>query len=129
MPNFEVGNKEIPSQIEYVYVQRVQGLGRQSERTAMLTVVSCVLLLLLLVECVLGFPKGKSLFEASRTRVGCLVHSFSVGVCVAVSSCVSQHFFRAHLSTALNAHGTNASRAGRLCVRTHKPNLLVLVRL
>ena len=85
----------------------------------MLTLALCVLLLLLLLLVVaervfLVFRGEKRLFGTSRTRVGCFVHSFSVNVYVSVSSCVIQHVFRPRLSTALNAHGTNASPGG-LC--------------
>ena len=79
-----------------VRVQRVQGLDRQANRTAMLTLTSCALLLLLLLlvpESILGFPKKKVLFDTSRTRVACLIHSFFGSVCfTAVSSCVIHLF-------------------------------------
>ena len=58
-----------------VGVQRIRGLDRQAERTAMLT------LLLLVQESVFGFPRRKIITGRSRMRVGCLVYSLSVSVC------------------------------------------------
>ena len=65
----------------------------------------------------LGFPrKKKSLFITGHARrVGCLF-LFSLSVCVCV--CIIQRRNRPLRSTALNAHGTNASPDG-LCARTH----------
>ena len=65
------------------------------------------------------FSKGKKPFHiGSYTRAGCLERlSLFVSVCVyvcvsQVCVCVSQHFFRPRLSTALNVHGTKASLDG-----------------
>ena len=74
--------------------------------------------MLLVAESVFGFPEKQSLFETSRTRLSCLVHSLSVSACVTASSCVVQHVSRPRLSAALNAHGTNANPGG-LYARAH----------
>ena len=56
------------------------------------------------------FFQGKN-HIGSHTRVGCL-ERLSMFVCVCVYVCVSQHFFRPRLSTALNVHGSKASSDG-----------------
>ena len=119
MTNFEVGNKEIQTKTR-VSIQKIQGLDRQAERTAMPTLASCVplllMLLLLLPESLAGFARGKSRFETRRSSVGCIVQSFSGSVRATVLSCVID-VFCPHSSTAQNAHATNASPGG-LCTRT-----------
>ena len=58
------------------------------------------------------FSKGIKPFHiGTHTTVGCLE---TVSVCL----CVSQHFFRPRLSTALNLHGTKEGQSRRI-LRMH----------